>query len=716
MINNRLEKKLSLTSVLKRYMFSSNVLHKKIVFCFALIFGLNFFATSQENNKDEIVSGYIKALTFLWETNNTKTFDSYIVDSSLTLKSEPFILSQNTSKQSQKELQLRYNKIQQQLNKKDVGLKFTINYQENFNSPVADPENIIVFKRRAVTGLEWDILKNGFLESKTKNKILKLEYDALEKKEINATINTIQTKQTEQIIRHFNKKKIEILDSRKKLNNEQTITVEKLWSIKHITKDDYLKAIQNTTDINAQYGLYKNYNDANIKDKPKFEFDLPILEIDLNALFKSANLESTDTTTSSIAEVAKIKAAYINDVSLSTYARYSYYDVYNNNSPNRSFMSVGLNFSMPLTFNQKEKREYYLIQNQLANQKDISVNEDLQINLLNYYYEYQYKLKQFKNLYHKRLIFLELLRTERAKYKLNDLEFNPNTALFILDDYWSNAIELLDLKQDMYKILLTLKAKLPNANTSGYTKALNLNNLNITSSNPPFKAVYIWSDAFKNNSETVINEYCKVNEFDPLLLSYNTNKIYLQQVADFISKNYASSIHLMLGSNKLLSTGLNGYLDTLKNNIKLSFVKGIHLDLEPHTLSGFKENKEVFFENYITVLKQAKKFTDDNKLELSVSIPLSYPENILEELNKLCNHVYLMAYENVSVDFIIKKSAEEKTILKTKCVLALRTKDFENRTEMDQLFKKLGFEKTAYHDLDDLIKFDNTSINVKEEK
>jgi hypothetical protein len=75
-----------------------------------------------------------------------------------------------------------------------------------------------------------------------------------------------------------------------------------------------------------------------------------------------------------------------------------------------------------------------------------------------------------------------------------------------------------------------------------------------------------------------------------------------------------------------------------------------------------------------------------------------------------------MAYENVSADFIIKKSAEEKAILKSKCVLALRTKDFENRMEMDQLFKKLGFEKTAYHDLDDLIKFDNTSINVQEEK
>ena len=314
MINNALEKKLSLTSVLKQYMFSSNFLYKKVVFCFALFFAATFFAISQENRNNDIISGYIKSLTLLWETNNTKLFDTYIVDSTLSLKSDPFILSKNTNKQNQKELQLRYNATQQQINKKDVGLKFTLNYQENFNSPVADPENIIVFKRRAVTGLEWDILKNGFYENKTKNKILKLEYEALEKKQAIASVNAIQTKQTEQILRHFNKKKIEILDSRKKLNNEQTITVEKLWSIKHITKDDYLKAIQNTTDINAQYNLYKNYNDAQIKDKSNFEFDLPILEIELDSLFKSANLEIIDTTSDSGAEIAKIKSSYISTI------------------------------------------------------------------------------------------------------------------------------------------------------------------------------------------------------------------------------------------------------------------------------------------------------------------------------------------------------------------------------------------------------------------
>jgi hypothetical protein len=74
-----------------------------------------------------------------------------------------------------------------------------------------------------------------------------------------------------------------------------------------------------------------------------------------------------------------------------------------------------------------------------------------------------------------------------------------------------------------------------------------------------------------------------------------------------------------------------------------------------------------------------------------------------------------MAYENIDIEFIKRKTVEEQKILKNKCVLVLRTKDFKTRTEMDAHFKLLGFDKTAYHDLDDLIKFDNTSINIKEE-
>ncbi|HRG01949.1 MAG TPA: hypothetical protein PKZ75_12605 [Bacteroidia bacterium] len=680
-----------------------------------LIWGVFFHSTFFfGQTKDEVVSSYIKSLTETWTDLNTKTFSSFIIDSTLSLKSEPFKIQENTKISNQNQLQLRLNYLQQKINKKDIGLHATVSYQENLKSPIVDPEEIVIFKRRAIAGLDWDLLNNGLYENRIKNKILKLNYAALEKKQLTDNLNAFQNKQTAQIISYFNSKKIEILNARKYLNNKQTPIIEKLWAIKHITKDNYLKLIQNTTDINAQYNLYQNYNQVNI-EKGNFAFELPILDLNIQKLLQKINYSPVDSTMIDADEVAKYQSSYLKDVSLKAYTRYNYYDVYNAAQPNRSFISVGMNLSLPLAFNQKEKKEFYLTQYLLSNKNQTTDTLDAQLVVLNKYYEYQYKLKQFKNLYHKRLVFEELLRTERVKAQLSDFEFNPNTALFILDDYWSNAIELIDLKQDLYKILLDIKIKVPGANIVDYTSPLNLSNLNIASSNPPFKAVYVWSDAFKNNSQTVINEYCKVNEFNPLLISYNSTKIYIQQISEFISKNYTTPIHIMIGSNKLLNSGIEGYLDTLRTNINFSQVKGIHLDIEPHTFPDFKENKEQYFKKYITVLKQAKQFADNNKIELSVSIPLNYPDEVLNEINAACNQVYLMAYENVDVDFISRKTAEEKAILKNKCVLALRTKDFENRTSMDEAFKKLGFEKTAYHDLDDLIKFDNTSINVKGE-
>ena len=689
-----------------------NKKYKSIFLIFGLIFCFQFQIKAQPN--DELVSFYIKNLTDIWNEMNPKTFDAFIIDSTLTLIADPFKLIPLSTKDVRKEMMLRSNTLQQSINKKDLGFHFIVNYQENFNSPIVDPDEIVVFKRRAITGLDWDILKNGFYDNRVKNKILKVDYDLIQRKTYSDNLNRFQNIQTEQLIRYFNEKKIAILNTRDSLNKLQTSIIEKLWSIKHITKDNYLKAIQNTTDIGAQYNLYGNYNQAEIANKQKMEFELPLLDIDLVSLLQKTNADPIDSNLAYYQKTAKYKSSYITDISLKAYTRYNYYDVYNSSLPNRSYISVGMNLSVPLAFNQKDKKELYVIQSQIANYKGEISQQDFQTNLLNHYYEYQYKLKQFKNLYHKRLVYLELIRTERAKYLLTDLEFNPNTALFILDDFWSNSIELLDLKQDMYKILLSLKTKLPEVNISEYTKPLSLNNLNIASSNPPFKAIYIWSDAFKNHSENVINEYCKVNEFNNLLISYNTTKVHLQNVKQFIAKNYTSSIHLMIGSNKLLNTGIVGYLDTLKQSISLNQIKGIHLDIEPHTQTDFKENQVELFLQYVKILKQAKQFAMENKLQLSVSIPLSYPENILQEINKVCDNVYLMVYENINEEFVNRKCAEEVAIFKDKCVFALRTKDFTDRNEMDLYFKKMKFKKMAYHDLDDLIKFDNSSINAKD--
>ena len=192
-----------------------------------------------------------------------------------------------------------------------------------------------MFKRRAIAGFDWDILNNGFYENRLKNKILKEQYINLEKKRVEANLINFQSKQTEQLIRYFNEKKIQILDARKSLNNEQSEIIEKLWSIKHITKDDYLKAIQNTTDINAQYNLYKTYNEVTLSQKENFEFELPILDIDVPLLFQNASLSiiNSNDSANNFNKISKLQSAYIKDVSLKAYTRYNYYDVYNSSKP-----------------------------------------------------------------------------------------------------------------------------------------------------------------------------------------------------------------------------------------------------------------------------------------------------------------------------------------------------------------------------------------------
>ena len=64
-----------------------------------LLIGLFFcpYSLVLSQNKDEVVSLYIENLTAIWSDVNTKTFDSFIVDSTLLLKSEPFKIEQKNS-------------------------------------------------------------------------------------------------------------------------------------------------------------------------------------------------------------------------------------------------------------------------------------------------------------------------------------------------------------------------------------------------------------------------------------------------------------------------------------------------------------------------------------------------------------------------------------------------------------------------------------------
>jgi hypothetical protein len=695
-------------------------LKRILFFCLILVLKPTVFVAQINPQKDEAVSQLIKELSALWDNNKEETFN-YLLDNkskkSTNLKTTfPTLITNNRV-----DLLAKRNVLQQKIYKKDLGFNFTASYQRNTSTPFLDPEDVVIFRQRAVVGLDWDLLRGGFVDNRLKAKTLSKELEWIKNSNYAQKTSRPFLLSSQQVVTNFNKRKIVILQKRLELNTKQMALIEKLWALKQISMDNYLKAIQNKADINGQLELYKSFSDKaqQLKLASQDSIELPLLDLDFDKLISKVNYTAVagdSTLPAYLIENAKRESNFIREIGLKAYARYSYYDVYTQNIPNRKFMSYGLNLTIPLAFNQKEKRELYLVNKQIDNLQQPQVEPGIEYLLLNYYYDYRYKLKKYYNLIEKRNVFAELLRTESVKQEFYDLEFNPNTALLILDDYWSNAVELLDLHQDMFKTLLSIKEKVPGSEISDFTFPVTVKD-NLKDSTfipPPVKAIYIWSKSLSVATQTMLTDYITLNNFNQIVVSYKYDKVYLQTLNPFINKNYTSKISLMIGNNKLINGGMPIYLDSLAKSVPLTFVKSIHLDIEPHTFDDFKTNQAAYFAKYMQVLDDASSFCKKQNLQLEVSIPLSYPDDVLDKIFSLCNKVYLMAYENVDPDFITRKCEEELKRGKSKIVLALRTKDFENRSQMDEHFKKLGIKNIAYHDYETLLELDKKAVNINE--
>ncbi|MCW3076013.1 MAG: hypothetical protein JWO32_622 [Bacteroidetes bacterium] len=688
-----------------------------------MLFFTWFYSFSQ--TKDSIVSNYIRELSSIWTKNAHITFNEYLNYPEQNVLSVPplYTIGSNVSNnQSPKNsLQIQINQLEQKIYKKDPGLSFIAAYQKNFKSPIADPEDIVIFKQKFQTGVQWDFFRSGLYDSRSRLKELQYKEKALIYQSLNAVSGPALKTNLNKIIYLLNEEKIIILQHRKTFVESFANLTGQLLSLNQISKENYIKVQQHLNDIAYQLNVYQGYNDlhANLKLSAPEKIILPVFDIDYNKIaeqFINASLVDSSAYYNMLA--AGTGNYFLKDLSLNANAKYNFYDVYNSNVPNRSYMSVGVNLSVPLAFNQKDKKERDLLTAQLLAQNSKPKSSlDTQNVILNSLYEFKYKQKQYGNLLQKRELFEELIRNEKVKYHYGSVEFNPLTANIILDDLWSTIIELLDLKQDMYRILNELKINLPSLNVSQIIKPYTFEPVTMSivedqslKDFKTIKAVYVWSDVFKTNSPASVINYCKLNNFNTLVVS--VNKTDVSQVNEMMALSRDFNFELLIGSNKLLlNDHIQIYLDSLTALVKLNKVSAIHLDVEPHTFEDFKANKEVYFAKYLDLLAKAHSFTQKHKLKLSVSIPLNYPENVLTSIFEKCDHVYLMAYENVKPSFINEKIKEELSQGKEKVVLAFRTNDFSNKAQMDELFSSLKIKHVAYHDLDELIKMSKKNLN-----
>lgn len=687
-----------------------------------LIFGIYSWSVfSQE--RDSVVANYINQLSSVFNSRSSVTFNEVLNPPNSDLSAIlPFYssVSANTVYTDKLALQQKINREEQMIYKKDPGFSMIAVYQKNFKSPIADPEDIVIFKQKFQAGFQWDLLRSGLYESRSKIRQLQYREKGLQWQMTHNLSSLVLKNNFNMVVYLLNEEKIKVLEQRRAFVQSFVETTKQLLSLNQVSKENYIKVQQHLNDIEYQLNVYQYYNRVheNLKLSKPSKVVLPVFDIDYNKITEQlVNKPVFDSAAYYNLEAAAAQNYLLKEMSLSTNVKYNFYDVYNSNVPNRTYVSLGVNLSVPLAMNQKNKKQRDVLTAQLINGNltDRS-GMDTQNVILNSLYEFRYKQKQYANLLQKRELFSELLRNEEVKYHYGSVEFNPLTANLILDDYWSTTIELLDLKQDMYRLLNELKLNLTGLEVSSIIKPISYEPVQVSADGDHMRkefktvnAVYIWSDVFKTNTVPSVINYCKLNNFNTLVVSINKSNV--TQVNQLIELGNNFNVELMISNNNLVTNGrIESYLDSLLSGVKVAKVAAIHLDIEPHTMEGFKDDKEAFFEKYLELLSKASSIAKKNNVKLNVSIPLNYPENVLAKVFGLCDLVYLMAYENVKASFIKEKTKEEVTLGEKKIVLALRTKDFKNKAQMDALQVELGFKNAAYHDLDDLMKWSRTNV------
>ena len=668
-------------------------------------------------NKDSLITSKIAELAVFWNkyndlSNSRLEFENYAVI--------PELYSiKGTDSISLADYQNKLNDAKIHALKQDLGLEGTANYLENFN-PGFNSDDILAYNRRLQVGLDWNVLSDGLVSNRYKEQILKNEN----------IINTLKPKTklngndfitvSHKIIYSFNIQKIKLLKERKQIINDKISIANELYLLKHLPRLDLLQIMQQQVDIASMEQIYKSYNDQlslQINENTLPKKVLPLFDVDISKAFSfSENNSMNDSILKLEIENLELSHKPLSDVRLNTQLRYNYYDLTSTTNTSRSFMSAGLGLSVPLPLGIKANKEVVSAQAKMLEYQQKENASTGERDLLNTFYEFRYKLKQYNNFFEKRKKYEELIRIERVKEKFGDFEFNPLSALNLLDELLAVDIEMLDLQQGMYLQLLDINSKVPGSEVLSFIKPYSYDTMKVVHEKTE-KAIYIWSEAQSKYTPEYIEEYLRLNKISTAIISLkkdNSNKTgALNLFSKLASKGIKSE--LLIGNNKLLSSkDPVVYFDSLTNGMNLKMISAIHLDVEPHVLNDFDTNKEKYLNQYVELLKKTKLYCIQKGLKLSVSIPVFYPEVTLKEIYSQADLVYLMAYEHPKADFIIKKVKEEFAVDANKTIIALRAKDFKNRMECEQLIKELSTTlnatKFALHDLETFVKLDELSV------
>lgn len=601
----------------------------------------------------------------------------------------------------------------------DIGLDFYSSAVYNFEPGISETEDLF-FRSRVNAGLDWQILKSGLVGNKRKIRELEIQ------NQINELI-TLKSKKEAQyvylynyIIYLFNKRQLDYVEQRIDIIDNFLEVSNQMYLIRATRWEDIV-ALRNRRETlqNIQRNLTKYNNGFEVTyEGLGFRKDvnvdrLPVIELDARRIFAGAEVDSLENQMNDLLkEQLSYKYNRNRDLSLRAYARYNLYTGAESIDQGiRTFGAVGATFTAPL-FQNKNSNE--IAEKELAVMQSENEQRQKEVNnsLLNQYYEYEYVFKSYMEFFGNKGVVLERLRRELTKDDMNDMSFSPLNAIHQIDQLYAIETDLLDIKQNLYLKLLRVLTDMGLQSLWEIGDEVSLEGFFEKVIGE--RSIYIWSTGFERFSSQFLSNYIANNDFRNIYLSPGNQE--KDKIEAFLQLEKLQNVdtYRLIGENSYARDGDASGLLQIVQGINNSIYAGIHLDIEPHVFEDWDQNQAGYLNNLVEVVQVVKDSLNPSK-KISISIPNFYPQNTLAELDELIDEAVVMCYENVDIDFVIRKIAEEKQVFGDKLTVAFRTQDFVDRVVMEEFIlefiEKTGIQNVAIHDLNDLIALDQKTIS-----
>lgn len=579
--------------------------------------------------------------------------------------------------------------------KSRLGLSFNGYYAQQDLSDSSDNSE----EGRAYLELSWDILQNGYRANKERSKSLdqqaKLARIESELKQADRQYLCQQYRQEKQFsgLKAFlYQLKVDLMEP---VYNIERRAYFKGWS--HL--DDFLVAeeelLTSLLKLENLDGLFTE-DSLNLTSPPVFDIDIQALRevMQINQSYdeigeiKKSILQHKDK-----ASIRKRLRLFVrNEFDIDAGAA--------NDSDNE--LVAGLRFSIPiekenkaaLGFRYREIDEERRLLKQL---QGIEFEKSVQK------YQRQYDKAQ-KQQYRYLKSYERARRSFVERRLLGDGELA--SAILSLKALLNNNIELIEVKQELYHRLLEVFSIAGVDISSTYIRESSLMSLDYRA-RPGNRFLYIWSAAFNNTDNQQLADFLNAKGIRRVLLSVGkkTNREKYQQFINSAEKE-GLGVEVMLGKNSWIFP-VNHQLAAAEvfEAAKLSGV--VHLDIEPHTLPGFKAQRDAYLENYIAMLRAIRTKIPDKIL--TVAVPHNWPASVYRDIEGLVDAVYVMAYGRYTAKKLEDKLTAVMSVVPTgKLAVVLRVDDFADEWAIERAFEKLtddtGIRNLGLHQYKTFIK------------